>query len=213
MTASGISLASVTATDAAFHVSSCRGSSTVTTRAQANGLQRLMLALQKKQRLVKAGSAEKGSKGRASIRNDSTQLDDVVEQAMPRKQPSMRTPQQPHKQKHELEAESDDDDASAPVITGYVSLASMGWRIPQTIVVGMIHTDRDYLFDLRLGPLPSAAVPVVATIVTACAELRRSSSGPRSFAHSCSGHEHVQQTRAAAGFWPGMPQNSQPACV
>ena len=123
-----------------------------------------MLALQKKQRLVKAGSAEKGSKGRASIRNDSTQLDDVVEQAMPRKQPSMRTPQQPHKQKHELEAaESDDDDASAPVITGYVSLASMGWRIPQTVVVGMIHTDRDYLFDLRLGPSPSAAVPVVAT--------------------------------------------------
>ena len=77
--------------------------------------------LQKKQKLVKAGSsgsAEKVSRGKAFVKKESTQLDDAVEEARPHKQPKARTPQQPQTQKHDLQTAESDDDDSAPAITG-----------------------------------------------------------------------------------------------
>ena len=82
-------------------------------------------SLQKKQRLIKAGSTEKESKRRLSIKKESIQLEDNEEEALPQSQPSMRKPQLPPRQKLEAPAADSDEDDSAPVITGYSPLASL----------------------------------------------------------------------------------------
>ena len=80
-----------------------------------------MHALQKKQKLVKAGSTEKETKRRASVTKERISLDDVAEET-PQSQPAARKPQpspkEKPKQEQELQDADFDADDSAPVITG-----------------------------------------------------------------------------------------------
>ena len=76
---------------------------------------------QKKQRLVKAGSAgstEKGGRGKMIVEGESSQLEDLAEEK-PESSPSARKPQHPQKQRQEPQTADSDEDDSAPVITGY----------------------------------------------------------------------------------------------
>ena len=89
---------------------------------------RWSLLVQKKQRLVKGGctgSAEKEGKKRLSVKKESSQLEDVEEEALPQSQPSARKPQPPPRQKLEAQAADSDEDDLTPVITGYSPLTQL----------------------------------------------------------------------------------------
>lgn len=64
------------------------------------------------------GSMDSRGQGKASVKEEPSQPEDVVEEK-PKSPPSARKPQHPQKQKQESQTADSDDDDSAPVITGY----------------------------------------------------------------------------------------------